>query len=90
VERSKFEADVEASGYAIAVVEFEPGTVNDYHSHSWDVRALVVDGDITLTINNKASTYTAGDQFQLEAGCEHHEIIGPNGVKFLAGRRRPH
>jgi quercetin dioxygenase-like cupin family protein len=89
LDRSTFESEVAADGYAVTVVEFAPNTVNGYHSHSWDVRALVVRGDITLTISSTAIRYVSGDQFTLAAGCEHHEVIGANGVEFLAGRRSP-
>ena len=59
------------------------------HSHSWDVRALVTDGQITLTVGTVPTTYEAGDIFTMTAGCMHHEHVGPNGVRYLAGRRDP-
>lgn len=57
------------------------------HSHPFDVRALVLDGEITLTVNGDARTYRAGDVFTMDAGCAHAESVGPDGVRYLVGRR---
>lgn len=48
---------------------------------------LVTAGGITLTINTIPTIYQAGDIFTMTAGCVHHEHVGPNGVRYLAGRR---
>ena len=56
------------------------GTVVSDHSDSWDVRALVIDGQITLTIDTVPTTYQAGDIFTIAAGCVHREVVGDNGV----------
>jgi quercetin dioxygenase-like cupin family protein len=51
------------------------------------VLALVLEGDITLTVQGEARTYRAGDEFSMKAGCAHVEDIGAQGVKYLVGRR---
>ena len=57
------------------------------HSHAFDVRALVTQGEITLTIHGIATPYREGDIFTLAAGCEHVEDVGAEGVTYLVGRR---
>jgi hypothetical protein len=32
-------------------------------------------------------TYRAGDTFEMSAGCRHAERCGPEGARYLAGRR---
>ena len=58
------------------------------HAHPFDVSALVLDGAITLTCGGEARTYAAGDRFEMAAGTPHIEAVGPEGVRYLVGRRR--
>jgi quercetin dioxygenase-like cupin family protein len=53
------------------------------------VRALVLDGDVTLTTGGESRTYRPGEVFEMAAGCEHSERHGPQGTKYLVGRRKP-
>jgi quercetin dioxygenase-like cupin family protein len=83
-----FEARLEREGYPeIRTNALQPGCHNAEHSHAFDVLALVLEGDITLTIDGRARTYRAGDEFTMKAGCAHVEDVGPQGVKYLVGRR---
>ena len=88
MDRKTFEAQLRADGYPEPQMsESAPNTRNAEHSHSYDVRALVVEGEITLTVAGTARTYRAGDEFSMPAGCRHVEDIGPQGVRSLVGRR---
>ena len=57
------------------------------HSHPFDVRALVLAGEITLAWNGADRSFAAGDVFTMDAGCAHAEAAGPDGVRYLVGRR---
>ena len=57
------------------------------HSHPFDVRALVTQGEITLTVDGVQTPYREGEIFTMAAGCTHVENVGPNGVTYLVGRR---
>jgi quercetin dioxygenase-like cupin family protein len=84
----RFEAQLRAEGYPeIRFNQYKPNQHNPEHSHPFDVHALVVEGDITLTVEGKATRYAAGDEFKMAAGCRHIEDIGPEGVRYLVGRR---
>ena len=86
-ERS-FEARLRQQGYPeIRTNELPPNKRNAEHSHPFDVLALVLEGDITLTTDGGARTYRAGDEFSMKAGCPHVEDVGAAGVKYLVGRR---
>jgi quercetin dioxygenase-like cupin family protein len=58
------------------------------HAHGFDVSALVLDGAITLICDGRARTYAAGDRFDMAAGKPHVEAVGPQGVRYVVGRRR--
>ena len=58
------------------------------HEHPFEVRALVMEGDITIDIDGVSKVYEAGDIFQLEFKQPHAESYGPIGVKYLASRKQ--
>ena len=57
------------------------------HSHSFEVKALVTEGEVTLGVGGQLTTYRAGDVFTMARGCEHTELYGDNGVSYVVGRR---
>ena len=63
------------------------GTIVAEHAHPFDVRALVLNGEITLTVEGVDYPYREGDIFVMPAGHRHAEAIGPDGVDYLVGRR---
>jgi quercetin dioxygenase-like cupin family protein len=88
MDRNDFEAHLKAEGWPeIRENQLEPHRHNAEHSHAFDVLALVLDGDITLTIGGAARTYRPGEEFSMQAGCAHVEDAGPAGVRYLVGRR---
>ena len=88
MDTTSFEARLRAEGYPeIRTNELPPNKRNDEHSHPFDVLALVLEGDITLTTDGGARTYRAGEEFCMKAGCPHVEDVGASGVKYLVGRR---
>ncbi len=58
------------------------------HEHPFEVRALVVEGDITIVIDGLSKIYKVGDVFHLEFKQPHAESYGPEGVKYLASRKQ--
>ena len=58
------------------------------HEHPFEVRALVVEGDITIVIDGLSKIYKVGDVFHLELKQLHAESYGSEGVKYLASRKQ--
>jgi quercetin dioxygenase-like cupin family protein len=65
-----------AIGYALAE-----------HAHDFDACALITEGEITLVVDGVSTRYGVGDIFRLPAGTPHLESAGPQGVRYLSGRR---
>jgi redox-sensitive bicupin YhaK (pirin superfamily) len=42
---------------------------------------------MTIAAEGTEKTYRAGDTFTMTAGCRHSERSGPDGARYLAGRR---
>ena len=84
----EFEAQLKSQGYqVIASVEQPPGYAMGEHTHPFDACALITAGDFTITVDGQARHYAVGDTFRLPAGTSHTESAGPQGVKYVAGRR---
>jgi quercetin dioxygenase-like cupin family protein len=58
------------------------------HAHPYALRALVIDGEFRITVDGKETVYRPGEIFALASGVQHTERTGPEGAKFLIGRKR--
>ena len=70
----------------VVLVEREPGSL-DTHSHPFEARALILEGEITIVTDRGTQHCGPGDSFHLGANEPHTESYGPQGVKYLAGRK---
>ena len=85
---SEFRAALVNEGFNdIEVRTIAANVHNKGHSHAFDVRALMIAGELTLTAQGEQTTYRAGEIFTLSGGCEHVEQFGPQGATYLVGRR---
>ena len=83
-----FETAIRRDGFAdVERRNLPAGTIVAEHAHPFDVRALVLDGEIRLTVEGIEYSYREGDIFVLPAGYRHAEAVGPGGVDYLVGRR---
>lgn len=87
IDRDRFENDLKADGYEVMISTTPGAKVNPEHSHPFDVRALVLKGTITLTVDGAARTYAAGEVFTMARGCRHFESYDDGGAEVLLGRR---
>jgi quercetin dioxygenase-like cupin family protein len=84
-----FETGLQRAGYLdVETKQAQPDLTTQPHSHPFDVRALVLAGEVTLTTQGQSRTYRTGEIFEMAAGCEHSERHGPEGTKYLVGRRK--
>jgi Cupin domain len=90
VNQPVFEAELRRDGYGdVVTVHFEAGHEPGEHAHPYDVRALILEGEFTIAANGQVRRYRPGEVLELAAGCRHTERTGADGVRFLAGRRKP-
>ena len=70
MDRQTFEAELKRDGYDIQTNTTPGVKVNPEHSHPFDVRAMVVQGALTLTRDGASQTYRAGETFTMpRAAC---------------------
>ena len=90
MERTAFETELRKQGYAEVVDRrMEADAFNPEHAHEFDARLLIIEGAMTITAEGTERTYRAGDTFTMSAGSRHSERSGPEGARYLAGRRYP-
>ena len=83
-----FQGELTRDGFGEAEEKsWRAGTHNDAHAHGFDLRALVLEGEITVAEGGQSETFGPGEVFTMADGCEHEERIGARGVRFLVGRR---
>jgi mannose-6-phosphate isomerase-like protein (cupin superfamily) len=67
--------------------EWAPGTIVDTHTHPFDVDAVVVRGEMWLTVGDAMRHLTPGDTFALARDVPHAERYGPEGAAYWVARR---
>ena len=84
-----FAAGARADGFDEVLERvWPPGTVLDTHTHDFSVRALVVQGEMWLTVGDATQHLRRGDPFTLSANVPHAERYGAEGATYWVARRR--
>jgi len=85
----QFRAVMLAAGYdEVMERKWSANTVVSQHPHPFEANALVVDGEMWLTIEDGAPRrLVAGDTFHLDAGVPHAERYSESGAVYWVGRR---
>ncbi|MBU3605108.1 cupin [Polynucleobacter sp. AP-Kaivos-20-H2] len=87
--KEQFQVLLQREGFPDPVeVQQAPNGRLGQHEHPFEVKALVIEGSIDITIHGKSRTYQAGDVFELGWKEVHSESYGSEGVKYLASRKQ--
>ena len=85
---AEFEAAALARGFdAVLVREWAPGTVVEPHTHAFAADALVVQGEMWLTVDGTTRHLKTGDRFTLDREIAHSERYGSEGATYWVARR---
>ena len=57
------------------------------HTHPFDVKAVVVRGEVWLTVQHETRHLRPGDRFELDRGVLHTERYGGDGATYWVARR---
>lgn len=86
-----YEAQALAAGFETVLEHrWDPLTVLDEHSHPFDAKAIVVEGEMWLTEAGSTRHLRPGDGFEIAAGVPHAERYGPAGAVYWVARRNAH
>ena len=88
---TNFEAFTEESrslGYEdVLVRDWQPGQIVPTHSHPFDARAIVTQGEMWLSCGGVTQHLVPGGRFELARGTPHDERYGAEGATYWVGRR---
>ena len=83
-----FKTTALAAGFdEVLVREWAPGQELATHTHPFEVKALVVRGELALTCGGHTRRIVAGGAFELAREAPHAEHYGPQGATFWVARR---
>jgi len=84
--RAAFESDLRREGFEIVHGGQAAGVAEDLHAHDFDVRIMVLGGEITVSRDGNSQTFHAGDHCEIPADCQHTTKVGPEGVAYTVGK----
>jgi quercetin dioxygenase-like cupin family protein len=87
MQRDAFIRSLADEGFPEPVVVTREAGATDIHSHPFEAKALIVEGEIHIRVGEEERVYKAGDVFHLAANLPHAERYGPEGVQYLVGRK---
>jgi len=83
-----FKAESLADGFdEVLSRDWPPDSVADTHTHPFDVRAMVVRGEMWLTVDGQTRHLQSGDTFSLEHDVPHAERYGKDGATYWVARK---
>ena len=83
-----FESEARAQGFdEVLERKWPPSTVLESHRHPFALRALVVAGEMWLTVGDDVRHLLPGDTFALERDVPHAERYGTEGATYWVARR---
>lgn len=84
---SEFEAAERARGCTeVLARSWEPNTELPEHTHPFRARAVVVQGEMWLTVDGVTRHLLPGDRFDVPPGKPHAERYGPQGATYWVAR----
>ena len=88
VDFATFRADALAAGFdEVLEREWPPHKVLDTHTHDFDAEAVVVRGEMWLTVGGHTRHLEPAGRFSLARGVPHAERYGPAGAAYWVARR---
>lgn len=84
----EFEQQLKNEGFEkVYVWQDGPGVSYPNHEHSVTAAHIILDGEMTLTVNGNTHILKAGSRFDVLAGTVHEAKMGPNGCKYMIGEK---
>ena len=88
ITRQEFEAQARAEGFDEVLERAWPAdTVLETHTHPFALKAVLVRGDMWLTVGEATQHLRPGDTFALERDVPHAERYGIEGAAYWVARR---
>jgi quercetin dioxygenase-like cupin family protein len=64
-----------------------PNAAYPDHTHPTGTAHIILNGEMTLTMDGRSHTYRAGERCDVPSGAVHSARTGPSGCRYLVGER---
>lgn len=64
-----------------------PGQRYAEHTHPMETAHIILEGEMTLTVDGQSTTYGVGERCDVAAGTVHAARMGPAGCRHLIGEK---
>ena len=73
--------------FHLYVGEDGPDVEYSEHTHRAESAHIILEGEMSMTMNGETRTYHRGERCDLPAGIMHSAKTGPQGCRYLIGER---
>jgi quercetin dioxygenase-like cupin family protein len=85
---AQFRKQLEEEGFeTLYVWEDGPGAFYSDHKHLGHSAHIILDGEMTLTMQGSSRTYRVGDRVDVPGSAVHSAKMGPMGCRYLIGEK---
>ncbi len=80
--------DLRTEGYdKVYIWDAEPNEEDAPHSHPYDVKLVVLEGELNVTLANQSLRLKPGDQQTIAANLSHTALAGQQGCRYIIGQK---
>ena len=85
---AELEKKLRSEGFGYTYV-WQDGPDQSYseHTHPVETAHIILEGEMTLTVDGKSTTYRAGERCDVPTGTVHAARMGPAGCRYLIGEK---
>jgi quercetin dioxygenase-like cupin family protein len=88
INERELQKQLEAEGFAHTFVwQDGPKAFYPDHTHAGLTAHIILDGEMTLTMDGGPQTYRVGDRCDVPAGAVHSALMGPRGCRYVVGEK---
>ncbi len=88
MDEKELEKQLDREGFRHTFIwQDSPNAFYPEHAHETETAHIILNGEMTLTMNGRIETYRTGARCDVPAGAMHSAKIGPTGCRYLIGER---
>lgn len=88
VSESELRSQLEREGFTHSFVSSDgPNQFYPDHTHAGLTAHIILDGEMTLTMNGESRTYREGERCDVPANAVHSARMGPRGCRYVVGEK---
>jgi mannose-6-phosphate isomerase-like protein (cupin superfamily) len=87
-DETQLRQQLETEGFSDTFVwQDRPNAFYPDHTHAGLTAHIILDGEMTLTMNGESHTYAVEERCDVPAGATHSARMGSRGCRYLVGEK---